>query len=210
MKKEDKQILKEFREKEARMNTPSFIEEYPNAMPNEICDKLIALADRTISVNPSLFKSYPQESSNISYRKDWFMFTQNLEDIATPVNKILHASLAEYTDKYMGAYYSGRYMSHYHKLQVTPPGGGFHNWHNEHSTLHSMDRIMAWMFYLNDIHYGGETEFLHQRVRIQPTKGTLVLFPASYTHCHRGNPPLNETKYILTGWYHIAIDPDNP
>lgn len=209
MKKEDKQILKEFRNKEARMHTPSFIEEYPNAMPNELCDKLVKLADEQISVNPDLQRHNPLESSNISYRKDWFLFTQTFEDIGKPVNVILNNYLQQYIDTYMGAFYSGRYFSHYQKLQVTPPGGGFHNWHNEHSTTHSMERIMAWMFYLNDINYGGETEFLHQRVRLTPTKGTLVLFPAAFTHCHRGNPPLNETKYILTGWYHIAIDPDN-
>ena len=106
----------------------------------------------------------------------------------------------------MGAFYSGRYYSYYQKLQMTPPGGGIHSWHNEHSTADAMDRIMAWMFYLNDIDEGGETEFLHQKLRIKPTKGTLVMFPASYTHSHRGNPPLSQTKYILTGWYQIAAE----
>ena len=190
------------------MNTPSFIEQYPNALPDDLCNKFISLADETISVNPILNRSYPLASNNVTYRKDWYMFTQNMLDLAGPVNDILHKHLQQYIDKFMGAYYSGRYLAHYHKLQVTPPGGGFHNWHNEHSTAHSMDRIMAWMFYLNDIDNGGETEFLHQRVRLKPTKGTLVLFPASYTHCHRGNPPLSDTKYILTGWYHIAIEPE--
>ena len=186
------------------MHTPSFIEQYPNAIPNELCDKLIGLADNTL-------KTYPQPYKNISEtgRKDWFMFTHSIIDIASPVNKILSNCFQLYMNKYNGAAYSNRYFSHNQKLQVTPPGGGFHEWHNEHTSSYGMDRIMAWMFYLNDIDSGGETEFLHQRVRLKPTKGTLVLFPAAFTHCHRGNPPLNQTKYILTGWYNIAIDPNN-
>ena len=32
------------------------------------------------------------------------------------------------------------------------------------------------------------------------TEGTLVVWPAGYTHAHRGNPPLSGEKYLLTGW----------
>ena len=54
--------------------------------------------------------------------------------------------------------------------------------------------------YLNDVPAGGETEFLYQGIRIQPKKGTTIIFPAAYTHMHRGNPPLGCTKYIATTW----------
>jgi hypothetical protein len=56
------------------------------------------------------------------------------------------------------------------------------------------------MVYLNDIVEGGETEFLHQRKRIKPKKGTVLLFPPYFTHTHRGNPPLSNEKYAITGW----------
>jgi hypothetical protein len=56
------------------------------------------------------------------------------------------------------------------------------------------------ILYLNDVEEGGETEFLHQGKRIKPTKGTLILAPASYTHAHRGNPPLSNDKIIITSW----------
>jgi len=54
--------------------------------------------------------------------------------------------------------------------------------------------------YLNDDFEGGETEFLYQGVRVKPEKGKTVIFPASYTHVHRGNPPIGGTKYIATTW----------
>jgi hypothetical protein len=56
------------------------------------------------------------------------------------------------------------------------------------------------MIYLNDVEEGGETEFLYQKRRVQAKQGRLVMWPAAYTHTHRGNPPLSGDKYALTGW----------
>jgi hypothetical protein len=53
---------------------------------------------------------------------------------------------------------------------------------------------------LNTVEQGGETEWLYQGVRIPATQGTLVVWPAGYTHAHRGNPPLSGEKFLLTGW----------
>ena len=30
--------------------------------------------------------------------------------------------------------------------------------------------------------------------------GDLLIFPAAFTHTHRGNPPLGGVKYIATTW----------
>ena len=54
--------------------------------------------------------------------------------------------------------------------------------------------------YLNDVQEGGETEFLYQKTRFKPKRNMGLLWPGSFTHTHRGNPPLSETKYVLTGW----------
>ena len=47
--------------------------------------------------------------------------------------------------------------------------------------------------------YLPEDRGLYQKQRIKPIEGRVVIFPGSFTHLHRGNPPLN-TKYIATGW----------
>jgi hypothetical protein len=86
------------------------------------------------------------------------------------------------------------------KVQKTVVGGGYHVWHNEDDNVHTMRRIMTFILYLNEIEEGGETEFLYYPKRIKPTTGKLILWPAGYTHAHRGNPPLSGIKYILTGW----------
>jgi len=86
------------------------------------------------------------------------------------------------------------------KVQKTVPEEGYHVWHCENVNFEHRTRLCAFILYLNDVEEGGETEFLYQKKRIKPEKNKLVLFPTSYTHIHRGNPPLSGEKYILTGW----------
>lgn len=88
----------------------------------------------------------------------------------------------------------------HYKVQKTEIGGGYHVWHSEDSDAESSKRVFSFIGYLNDVHEGGETELLYQYRRIKPEAGSLLIFPAGFTHTHRGNPPLSNTKYIVTGW----------
>tara|TARA_Y100000361_G_C11140432_1_gene334725 strand:- start:22 stop:606 length:585 start_codon:yes stop_codon:yes gene_type:complete len=94
------------------------------------------------------------------------------------------------------------------KAQRTHPAGGFHGWHYENFDGVTSDRILAYTLYLNDDFEGGETEFLYQNMRVKPVEARFSLFPCSFLHTHRGNPPMSGTKYILTGWV-IDLDPFN-
>ena len=31
------------------------------------------------------------------------------------------------------------------------------------------------------------------------------IFPAGFMHTHRGNPPISNDKYILTGWFSLRM-----
>jgi hypothetical protein len=86
------------------------------------------------------------------------------------------------------------------QMQRVRPGQGYHIWHCESGEFALCTRLLVPILYLNDVTEGGETEFLYQSMRIAPKMGTLVLFPASFTHTHRGNPPLSGEKYFITSW----------
>lgn len=95
-------------------------------------------------------------------------------------------------------------LSYYElRLQKTPIGGGYHTWHCEHHSRYYCNRVVSFILYLNDIAEGGETEFLYYPKRIKPETGTMILFPAGYSHTHRGNPPISNEKYIITGWVEL-------
>ncbi|MCC2617627.1 2OG-Fe(II) oxygenase [Aestuariibacter halophilus] len=82
--------------------------------------------------------------------------------------------------------------------------GGYPYWHSEvyPQPVHNdaLHRIMLFMFYLNDVDEGGETEFYYQQRKVQPKAGRMVIAPAYFTHTHRGNIPRSNDKYILTSW----------
>ena len=84
--------------------------------------------------------------------------------------------------------------------------GGYPRWHCElhpqanDPTGEKLHRTLLWTIYLNDGFAEGETEFLHQRRRIAPRTGSLLIAPTAFTHTHRGNMPKGGDKYIATSW----------
>mgnify|MGYP001255954126 FL=1 len=92
------------------------------------------------------------------------------------------------------------------KAKKIPVGGGFHNWHYENTGLQVSARKLVIQLYLNTIEEGGETEFLYINKRIKAEQGRLIIFPAAFTHTHRGNPPIGQDKYIVSTW---AVSQDN-
>ena len=82
--------------------------------------------------------------------------------------------------------------------------GNYQYWHCEvypqaphNEPLH---RTLLYMYYLNDVEEGGETDFHYQQRSIQPKAGRMVIAPAYFTHTHRGRTPVSGDKYILTSW----------
>ena len=39
---------------------------------------------------------------------------------------------------------------------------------------------------------------------IKPKKGTLIIFPPLWMFPHKGNPPINESKYLLSTYLHYT------
>lgn len=111
----------------------------------------------------------------------------------------------QYTEKFSVLKSSGRIRATVMKMQRTSAGGGYHVWHAEQGEREHANRVLVYMLYLNTLPEGanGETEFLYQQRRINPEENTMIVWPAAYTHPHRGNPVYGETsKYIVTGWFY--------
>lgn len=93
-------------------------------------------------------------------------------------------------------------------LQKYNPGEGFFGWHTERSSMTDLNstRHLVFMTYLNNVHDGGETEWFHQQVKVQPRKGLTLVWPVDWTHVHRGITSKTETKYVVTGWYSFKLE----
>tara|TARA_Y100001973_G_C5181544_1_gene325219 strand:+ start:1066 stop:1698 length:633 start_codon:yes stop_codon:yes gene_type:complete len=79
----------------------------------------------------------------------------------------------------------------------------YYDWHHDGridiNDGKASTRTITYLWYLNDIDDGGETEF-YDGTLIKPEAGKLILFPATWSFMHRGRPPKSNVKYICTGW----------
>jgi hypothetical protein len=90
-------------------------------------------------------------------------------------------------------------------LQRYQSGQHFQSMHAERTSLETLHRVFAWMTYLNDVDVkeGGSTFFSHYGLEVQPRKGLTLIWPAEWTHAHKGNLLNADSKYIITGWMHF-------
>ena len=146
-----------------------------------------------------------QQDESIFWTECDTMIHRGMQEIGDYVqNTILESWQIKYPLVDSGVY-AGLQVSQM-KIQKTRQGEGYHNWHFEGgSSRYDRTSILAFMIYLNDVEEGGETEFLYQGVRVPPKQGRFICWPGGFTHIHRGNPPLTNTKYAITGWINYVI-----
>ena len=180
-----------------------FIGEFEKVVPDHICNKFIEYFGTLDSMN--LVLDRPENGTEIKDRnveifqpKTISVFAGN--PIFNEFMDIFWDCFKQYSEKYPILMKCGSLEVRVIKFQKTEKSSGYHVWHFENSKNPYRDRLVVWLLYLNDVEEGGETEFIYQSKRIKPKKGTLVFWPAGYTHTHRGNPPLSETKYVATSW----------
>lgn len=84
-----------------------------------------------------------------------------------------------------------------YQIQKTAPGEEY-VWHQDSCVKDGYARALTYIWYLNDVSDGGETEF-YDGTLVKPKRGQMVIFPATWTFMHRGRTPASD-KYIVTGW----------
>lgn len=86
------------------------------------------------------------------------------------------------------------------QIQKYDKGEGHYVFHND-SIIYSDStyRVFTYLWYLNTIEEGGETDFGIKGL-VKPEAGKLILFPSCWTYPHAGKIPISSDKYIITGW----------
>lgn len=215
-----------------------FIEVYPNALPDDLCDRLILAFDQHTGVVDGQTGNGVDPEKKIS--RD--LTLDNFDDMQPLKNELLSYTLkgvvdyfTQYSMALMGAVAVSVSDAEGKPTTLTPSNfaqlglpkvdglvkylyrsgsiniqkyqrnkGGYPHWHSEQFPQsghnEALHRVVFYVFYLNDVEEGGETEFYYQRRKISPKKGTMVIAPAGFTHSHRGNMPISNDKYIATSW----------
>tara|TARA_Y100001963_G_C6754682_1_gene436141 strand:+ start:1129 stop:1794 length:666 start_codon:yes stop_codon:yes gene_type:complete len=117
--------------------------------------------------------------------------------------KILTSNIEEYVEKhsFLKKFIWKWSIDFDFNIQKYDPGQSYAPEHMEWGNdIDNIQRVLAWMVYLNDINNEGGTVWPQQNFTSIPREGDLYIWPASWTHSHHGIPAPEETKYILTGW----------
>ena len=194
---------------ERKSSIKDFIGVYDGYIPDEACDQAIELFNKYQEFN-KVFSRFTSEGTTQDRKDDKQLFCSPdvLTDEEFNVNKLktlmINFDMAlkhYYTETNIKKYITEDIITDHVKIQKTLPTQGYHVWHIEHNQGRENEkRILVYTIYLNTIEDGGETEFLYQSQRVKPVKGRIVIWPAGFPYVHRGNPPLNGEKYILTSW----------
>ena len=181
-----------------------FIGVYDKAAPPDMCKKII---------------DFFEDNKNLQFRgrhvvDGLTMINKRVKDsidialefnVDTIPSIIIAKVLNSYTRLYIDTFNSTEIVDEFsvdmgYNLQKYNPGQGYHLLHCENSGIGS-NRVLAWTLYLNTVTDGGGTYYPEYDKTIDAVEGRLCIFPAFWTHAHKGIVSNTETKYIATGWY---------
>jgi hypothetical protein len=193
-------------------NYIDFIGMYQDVFPEGFCSHLISEYER-LEQNGHCGNRQETENINKTFKEDTF-YNLNMKNSSISLfneiesTHILLKGLQKCFDSYVDKF---DILKDIHlnctflKMQKTVPGAGYHLWHFEQGPNHDASRCLVYSAYLNNIDDAGETEFLYQKLRISPKENSVLIWPAAFTHTHRGNVVHGDkSKYIITGWFNIV------
>jgi hypothetical protein len=198
--------MNRFNLKQTNLN-PNFIGAW-NLKSNELCDELVAYFE----LNHVKHKRGRTEGgTNINVKKSTDM-SISPNEINLPQNQLFKKYFESLFLCYKDYLVQWPFLESFAKklvigsfnIQRYNYGEHFQQIHTERSGLTSLHRILAWMTYLNDVEQGGSTYFSHYDLDIQPSKGLTLIWPAEWTHAHKGNLINTGSKYIITGWLDLS------
>lgn len=116
----------------------------------------------------------------------------------------LHTSVALYRDIYPHTHNWPYVTDTGFQIQKYQQNDGYYREHVDSFPTNNLDtavRVLAAVVYLNDVKYGGQTNFPLHGACVEPAVGRIILFPATFTHPHEACTPLSDDKWVITTFF---------
>lgn len=172
-----------------------------------LCDRLINYFSKSEDTVVGAFANGGERIVNFDVKesKDLQLFDEELHNE-------YNIHLQECVDEYIELYkFSGRTACGWSasvepaNIQYYKPGGGYKTWHFERGNPGTITRNLVYMTYLNTVTDCGGTAFKYQNLEVQAEKGLTLIWPAEWTHTHKGIVSPTQEKYIITGWFNYVL-----
>ncbi len=126
-------------------------------------------------------------------------YNQNLKKIDTLVNEIFAECHSRYVNDnasffylknsdYINNLFSEYFFRSYNQ-------NDYYDWHID--TSQNVHHVFSYILYLNEDFDGGETLFLNEKLKITPTKGSMLCFPCNITMLHKSTKIKSGQKNII-------------
>ena len=178
-----------------------FIIEYQNILGKTFCNTIIAKFLKDENKEKGVTTKGLDEDYKISIDLHSDKWTgEGWSIIYSVLQDALHSHIIKYYDVLGNKFapYPTTIDSGF-QIQQYKASEGKYEFHNDFWTDERGFRTLAYIFYLNDVEEGGETEF-YDGSKVKAEQGKLLIFPALWTYTHKGNMPISSDKYIITGW----------
>jgi len=168
------------------------IYEFKDYLSPEICDQLIEFHKN----DPSKEAGVTMHPEDHSYKKsiDSFCMEKELND---KLNLKMNPAFDIIKEKYdiLGEF---PLIVSSPQIQLSIKNEGYYKLHSDGAGRRGEERVLAMIFYLNDVEEGGETSFPRHKIKIKAEKGKLLMFNTNWLYVHEGLMPLSNDKYICT------------
>ena len=179
----------------------SLIGIYEDALTVNECESLMSKFEESEQSPGQTLGGYtPEWKKCMEISSEDMKFSQT-NIVSTTILKSLKECIGKYKMEYPALSVISRWgvVDQFTFQKYETEDDGYKSWHCEHgSHPESAVRILAWMFYLNNAKSG--TEFKHYPT-VNAKMGRCVIWPAAWTHLHKGVTPNEGLKYIITGWF---------
>ena len=168
-------------------------------LSDELCDALV-----------ELFESDSEHHERVDNQSKPTFTQLNLNQHHAKIVPTLVDYALDTLEQYKNDVPSAQYLpaaKHFEEFRVKRYKVGGIDRFGEHvdvATHASAKRCVAMLFYLNSVPVGGHTVFPQQGESFRPTKGYVTIFPPTWEYPHEGQPPLSNTKYIMSTYLHYG------
>jgi hypothetical protein len=176
------------------MINENFVLTVDNVFTKEECEKLINLYNNNDAFESKHGGTHINPDGSIGYH--FVDIDINLFLYSHKINNALNLYRKKYPEIDMT---SSIWSLTTLRFKLFKKGNSFNNWHSEHCMTH-LNRILGIQIYLTEHDCG--TEFYNKKT-ILSRIGRVCIFPAFFTHTHRGQPDFLKDRMIITGYYNF-------
>lgn len=181
---------------------------YDDALPIALCERIV-----------ELFESDPERQFRRQQQNTWIEYTITRSPVAQwrEIEQSLIQNMAAHIRDY-ARMPAARMLSRngpraFEQLMMKKyePGRSVPDGFPEHFDAYDVrtaPRQLGFLWYLNDVEEGGETDFPVLGRSITPRAGRLVVLPPMWMYVHTGHPPVSGPKYIVTSYLSFR-DPEH-